>query len=114
MTGLVELLLLAGIVATFLVSRMVMELVTSVHLSNSQDRILHSSTKPSLSWFVNLGEPLPTLDEIQDSCVYIAREAQYGNWYLCTDPTTGSLQSTCEPDEGFSSYYGQPVFVCQL
>jgi len=55
------------------------------------------------------GRPLPTMEELTDACVLIASGPQ-GHWAMCAWPK----DATCEADETFSAYYGQPVYVCPM
>ena len=55
------------------------------------------------------GRPLPTIEELSDACVLIA-SGSHGDWSLCSMPKGPS----CEPDDVFTAYYGQPVYVCRM
>ena len=62
---------------------------------------------PLRTWLA--GTALPSLDELADSCHVVAEEA--GKVFaICTSPNNDA----CEPDEDFSSYYGQPIYVCSM
>jgi len=63
--------------------------------------------RPAFEWLA--GAALPSLEELQDACVQIANsDGRY--LFLCATPEAG----TCDEDEIFSDYYGQPMYVCQL
>jgi hypothetical protein len=124
-TGVLELMFLAGIVSTVMLAEATVAL-TSVHLGISRDV---SNLRPSdleqratlellpltipvqaqnivdMHWLA--GTPLPTLEALHDSCVMVA-EAGMKSWFICASPSAES----CEPDEDFSAYYGQPVYLC--
>ena len=53
--------------------------------------------------------PLPSLDEISESCYCIADEGLC-RWYLCTSPAN----EECSPDDSFSAYYACPIYLCQM
>ena len=53
--------------------------------------------------------PLPSLEEISQSCYCIADEGLC-RWFLCTSPTS----EDCSPDDSFSAYYGRAVYLCQM
>jgi hypothetical protein len=110
--GAIELLLLAGLVATVALSRLV---ASVIHFGGRVDTDARGSAPLTTAdaafeikdWMA--GRPLPTLEELKQSCVLIA-EGSGGPWSMCVAP----FDETCEPDETFSEHYGEPVYVCQL
>lgn len=56
----------------------------------------------------NAGMALPTLEELERACVVVTTAASERQLLLCSAPSNG----VCTPDEEFSDYYGQPVYVC--
>jgi len=81
------------------------------HASTDQS----SSSKPTeyKDWLA--GRPLPSLEELADSCVLVA-SGPNGHWAMCLTPGAqgGKFDSSCEPDETFSAYYEQPIYICPV
>lgn len=105
--------ILAGVIITLYLSGVVyavqssVEAVTSM-VAPSLIRAAAASPRPQYKEWLT-GRPLPTTDELAEGCVLIA-SGPLGHWAMCSTPK----DSTCEPDEVFSDYYGQPIYVCAL
>ena len=114
--GTLELLLLSGVIASYEIARtMQVHMKTGIYFGHEARRARNSlRTVPQMAqaermWLA--GAVLPPLEELAQSCFHIA-DAQHASgraWFLCASP-----QSGCEPDEDFSAYYGQPVYVCEM
>ena len=96
--------ILAGVVYAVQSS---VEAVTSM-VAPSLIRAAAASPRPQYKEWLT-GRPLPTTAELAEACVLIA-SGPLGHWAMCSTPK----DSTCEPDEVFSDYYGQPIYVCAL
>lgn len=61
------------------------------------------------------GAPLPTLDELRESCWMIGNDGLRDGRrkFLCFEPTNAGAYD-CEADEEFSDFYGLPVYVCEM
>ena len=57
----------------------------------------------------DLSVPLPTMEELKDSCHRIGVKAG-STFYLCAQP---SEKYACAQSESFSEYYGEHVYVCR-
>lgn len=105
--------LLSGVIITLYLSGVVyavqssVEAVTSM-VAPSLIRAAAASPRPQYKEWLT-GRPLPTTDELAKGCVLIA-SSPLGHWAMCSTPK----DSTCEPDEVFSDYYGQPIYVCAM
>jgi len=89
--------------------------VAGMHWQNNEDAAAIATSEYSSDWPYSprrdwlAGRPLPTMEELADACVPIA-SGPNGSWAMCSTPKDAS----CEPDELFSDYYGQPVYVCPM
>lgn len=55
------------------------------------------------------GAALPSFEDLTNACHCVAQEADK-TWFLCAK----ALSPDCIPDEDFTDYYGQPVYLCAL
>jgi len=110
------LILLAGVVVSFYAGAVALSITASVDAVNAMvTPTLHGTGRAATvsvpreykDWLA--GRPLPTIDELSDACVLIA-SGPNGHWAVCTTAN----DEACEPDEIFTAYYGQPVFVCPV
>ena len=63
-----------------------------------------------LSWltFDFSRQPLPSLVELENACHFVWIRAGWKE-YLCKRPSSPD----CRENEAFSSYYGEPIYVCR-
>ena len=127
LVGVMELSLLGGIFAAYLLSANVKSAYfLATHVKASLDYIaaqpdlsqpVEAPTKiehmiPSgMQWMA--GMELPSLDELMDGCHLVAETAWHPgaedkSYFLCANPG----DEHCQPDEDFSAYYGSPVYLC--
>lgn len=124
--GLVELLLLAGIVATIATSAGMARLAsrlgrledksveTFMFSERSRTEAGASRAKAVRAWLA--GRKMPSLEELTYGCFRIAGRESHPppggsyDWFLCAT----AQGPACEPDDEFSAYYGRKVYVCAL
>jgi len=59
-------------------------------------------------------EELPPIEELNEACFLIGQGVNTKRmWSICTSPSTAHWD-TCIRDEGFTAYYGQPIYLCEF
>lgn len=129
LVGVMELSLLGGIFAAYYLSANVKSMYhLGTHVKASLDYIAAQPdlsppepveaasgiehTLPSgMQWLA--GGKLPSIEELMDGCYLVAESAWHPaqedqSFFLCATPS----DDHCQPDEDFSAYYDQPVYLC--
>ena len=71
-----------------------------------------SSGVSGFGWLqADLRMPLPSLEELQQTC-HLVGNHQGKHVFLCADAGQDAELSGCAISDDFSTYYGQPVYVC--
>lgn len=80
-----ELVLLSGIVASFLLSETIASLAASARIKGTKTAQTQTNPQPAVahnSWLATLwlaGQPLPSIEELLDGCFCIGEEGHFGN-----------------------------------
>jgi len=53
--------------------------------------------------------PLPSLEQLKSSCHFVGTRSGWREW-ICTLP---SQEMECKVNEDFTTYYGEPIYICR-